>query len=433
MILWKILQNILVLMEMIGVFWCVPAMLGIRTDVWKKFLLVVGCIFMSILSSYQRSLVMYSQFHLIFCMVCCGIWQSFCYKNTKKSSQIWLLSAIYFETLYCLEIFLYILLAIWKPEINVISKVQNNLSGYRILILALSRFVLGLVLWYVWTQKGQIKKYFLFSRQYGGLIPLVEYSCLYFCSLAVISGHEQEGIQHGKKFFLIAPFIFLSLFLFLQYRKYQSLYKTAESQNELYMQQWEFNLQNEIEKERIYHDTKNHLIVLKSFLDEEEYEQAKRYLNKLILPFYKKEEIMKTGYLALDYLIQSKKLEAEKKNISVTEEVEKLPPTLDIGELVDWGALLGNLWDNAIEGCERAKGVGWISFVMKKRGNLMMLQMKNHCGFQVDINHLRTEKKEKRGHGIGIQSIEYVVNKYNGVMECCRENDIFQVHITLWV
>ena len=46
----------------------------------------------------------------------------------------------------------------------------------------------------------------------------------------------------------------------------------------------------------------------------------------------------------------------------------------------------------------------------------MMLQMKNHCGFQVDINHLRTEKKEKRGHGIGIQSIEYVVNKYNGVM-----------------
>lgn len=63
----------------------------------------------------------------------------------------------------------------------------------------------------------------------------------------------------------------------------------------------------------------------------------------------------------------------------------------------------------------------------------MMLQMKNHCGFQVDINHLRTEKKEKRGHGIGIQSIEYVVNKYNGVMECCRENDIFQVHITLWV
>ena len=76
---------------------------------------------------------------------------------------------------------------------------------------------------------------------------------------------------------------------------------------------------------------------------------------------------------------------------------------------------------------------GWIRFIVAVKGNGVRIAMSNSCRKGLDVRKLWTEKPEKKGHGIGMRSIEYVVEKYDGNIQYSCEDNIFEVFITLFM
>ena len=135
------------------------------------------------------------------------------------------------------------------------------------------------------------------------------------------------------------------------------------------------------EKDRIYHDFRNHLIILQKLASDDDNIQIQNYLKELLKN--EEEEVKpRIGHPVLDYLLQVKVSKAWQKNIRIEEEYECRMWQIGEENLADWGVLLGNLWDNAIEGCEV--------------------------------------------HGIGLQNMEYVVARHNGMIKRdCRDGKFF--------
>lgn len=235
---------------------------------------------------------------------------------------------------------------------------------------------------------------------------------------------------------LFCPFLIIIFILLTLYRKYAALYRQLEGQNELYLAKYQKDFQDLMERERIYHDMKNHLIVLKKYMEEGRQDQAYTYIDRLAATVTAADREEKIGHPILDYLIYEKRRKAAEKDILVREELENLQfmfEGMEAGVLADWCAILGNLWDNAIEGCTRTEEQGWIDFTVKKAGNMVSLKIRNSCRPDVDTRVLDTEKEEKRKHGIGMRSIRYTVDKYYGSIECNCRNGVFEASVVMFL
>lgn len=97
------------------------------------------------------------------------------------------------------------------------------------------------------------------------------------------------------------------------------------------------------------HDYKNHLQVMKAYLDLGEYDKLSDYISHLNQEVSDIDTVIKTGNVMLDAILNSKISIARTKNIEVNTKV-LLPPTLSISDY-DLCTILGNLLDNAIEAC----------------------------------------------------------------------------------
>ena len=102
---------------------------------------------------------------------------------------------------------------------------------------------------------------------------------------------------------------------------------------------------------------------------------------------------------------------------------------------IDWCAILSNILDNAIEACQKIKGKERrIEIVIKQNDCATLIDVTNTYNGEVKIidNHLKSDKKDKVLHGIGIESVRTAVEKYNGVFEYTWCKDIFKVNISLF-
>ena len=67
----------------------------------------------------------------------------------------------------------------------------------------------------------------------------------------------------------------------------------------------------------MYHDFKNHLLALDSFVQNEDFEEYKSYLEHIKKPFIQKAAERKIGHSIMDLILNYKIEEAESKDIQV--------------------------------------------------------------------------------------------------------------------
>ena len=89
---------------------------------------------------------------------------------------------------------------------------------------------------------------------------------------------------------------------------------------------------------------------------------------------------------------------------------------------VDLCCLLANALDNAMEACMRGdedgRTPGWIRVRAEMRGEYWILEVKNPIDSPVPVQEGREESvKRVRRHGIGLQNMRAVVERYGGVMD----------------
>ncbi|MDO4555605.1 MAG: GHKL domain-containing protein [Lachnospiraceae bacterium] len=179
------------------------------------------------------------------------------------------------------------------------------------------------------------------------------------------------------------------------------------------------NNQNEVR--RMYHDLKNHLMVLEGLHQSDE---TKKYIGELSQTIEGMSGYYNTGIPPLDILLHDKKKLAEEKKIRFDVKLEE--HCIDFLKGSDACVIFSDAIDNAIEACDNMEGNRWISI---KAGNIQ-----SNCilFFRNSTGEKKTDEKKKQDpfyHGFGLYNIKRATEKYKGTCFYEQEADYFRLTV----
>lgn len=206
---------------------------------------------------------------------------------------------------------------------------------------------------------------------------------------------------------------------------------------EKYVETWKRKLEKQqayIEEIRaIKHDMQAHMIVLQYYLDAENYESAKAYLQTM-----QDQPRMETSLVEYDLgnplvnaIIEDCLAKTgEKVKLIIEGELSKEIKIEDY----DLCILFSNLMSNAVEACERLSVLDKIIDIRTYTElDKMYILIKNPIEWELDLDIPRqtTTKEDKTAHGYGISNIQRVVEKYKGMINFYVKEEMFCVEIML--
>lgn len=179
------------------------------------------------------------------------------------------------------------------------------------------------------------------------------------------------------------------------------------------------------------HDYRNHIQTMKSYAAEGDLTAVRRYLDELDTDLKTVDAAVKTGNKMADAILNSKISLARAKAIHVVADAS-VPVALRISEL-DLCAVIGNLFDNAIEAC--------LKLPEEERLIRVYMDMKN-TQLYISFTNTTAAKKQKKenggfrttkgeGHGLGLLRIDSIVERYGGYLSRNSEDGAFTTEILL--
>ena len=178
------------------------------------------------------------------------------------------------------------------------------------------------------------------------------------------------------------------------------------------------------------HDYHNHMQVMKAQLAMGNLEGMEAYLDKLEKELDKVDTLVRSGNLMTDAILNSKLTLARRQEISVNCKA-KLPERISV-EDVDMCVILGNLLDNAIEGCGRMeKGARFLRIYMEVNGSQLYLSVQNSARGEPDFEERNYITKKRGNHGLGMKRVQAAVDKYHGYLNLANEPGIFAAEVTM--
>lgn len=188
------------------------------------------------------------------------------------------------------------------------------------------------------------------------------------------------------------------------------------------------------EQRRIMHDIKHQNMFLQTLMEMDSITKIKGYIREVLEEnFIDSLDVFRTGNIIIDSLLNYKCAIANAYEIQVTHMI-RIPDVVEISES-DLFIIIGNAFDNAIEACEyleesRRK----IDLVMQYDKNNLFIELKNSYNENFSVMKKEkwiTNKANKEYHGIGISSMERLVNRYNGYMNIEAKEGEFKLSILL--
>lgn len=167
---------------------------------------------------------------------------------------------------------------------------------------------------------------------------------------------------------------------------------------------------------KIYHDLKNHLLLLDS---ESLHSEVSNRLKKF-------ENYYETGNDFLDIIISDKIQRASEKGIKIECDVNFAEGIFM--DPLDISTIFGNLLDNAIEATENlVENEKYIFCKVKKEHQLLVILIENYRTVLLEKN----TKKNSFLHGFGLKNVQDAVRKYGGEYYIDKKNNMFRISIAL--
>lgn len=189
-----------------------------------------------------------------------------------------------------------------------------------------------------------------------------------------------------------------------------------------------------MEKNRIQtHDMKHHLLVLREYGQEKQWDSLMSYLNELSEDILAKKKTGWTQTGILDTILEQKKEKAESEGIEFSIQADRIG-ALPFSDL-EICTLFSNLLDNAIEACEKIEGNRrWIEIQITRKSGMLYLTISNSIKDRPaeQEGKLITNKQNHQLHGYGIKSVQKIVRKYEGDFSYQIRESEFIVTITFW-
>ena len=178
---------------------------------------------------------------------------------------------------------------------------------------------------------------------------------------------------------------------------------------------------------------KNHMIAISELSKKHGNTDITDYISALSGKIVRAEEYSQTGILSLDSIINYKLTQAKQSGIKVSCEIT-VPYDLKIAS-DDFVTIIGNLLDNAIEAVEKIQDDKYIFLNIRYTKGTLFITVKNSFDGILNIknNQFQTTKSDTVLHGIGLQSIESTIHKYNGELLTIHSDTEFVTKIIMIV
>lgn len=212
-------------------------------------------------------------------------------------------------------------------------------------------------------------------------------------------------------------------------------------QNELLLKHYD-------EVENIYrqirgwrHDYHHHIQVIKACLALGQIEELDRYCDRLDQDLKTVDNVIKTGNVMLDAILNSKLSLAIHKDINITCKAN-VSKELEISD-VDLCILLGNLLDNAMEACTAVDinnggqeklefDHPFIRVYIGMKGKHLYICVTNAVYGRVNrVGGRFISTKKSASHGFGLARMEKICKKYDGYCKQNSEQGVFTTEILL--
>lgn len=234
---------------------------------------------------------------------------------------------------------------------------------------------------------------------------------------------------------MMAGFLLINIFLAYILNQVSEAYKykyelsLSERLNEMYLSNYMEISHKYEESKAIIHDIKKHISVAEKIKDDNNAQTeylAEVYdrMNDLFNFFHCSNKI-------LSIILSQKISYAKSKGIKVNVSVEDVP--MDFIKDFDITAIFANLWDNAIEACDKVTEGKYIAMDISRRNDFLLINIENsYNGVIIKNKDVYTSTKPDHD-GVGLKSVQLVVEKYDGVFMTSYNAVAFRAEITLFL
>ena len=265
-------------------------------------------------------------------------------------------------------------------------------------------------------------------------ILTVSFLLLFTFNFASTYNYLNLNIENTLLLDLITAVLCVFFMVLFLYSKNVSYLREQEQRDKMQIaqlqQQFTYYQDKQRDEERvraIYHDMKNHLLVLEGSQGTDATRQMAQELRTQIADY---ENYVHTSNEFLDIILKDKAEKAREKHIDFSAVVDF--EGVDFIEPLDISTLFGNGIDNAIEACEKLREEDRVILVKAgKVQNFVSILIENNCVEEAPPKGRRTTKADTLLHGFGLSNMQKAAEKYGGTCTTKREDGKFTVKILL--
>lgn len=236
----------------------------------------------------------------------------------------------------------------------------------------------------------------------------------------------------------IAGILVINLAIFYLYGAVQDYYRQKIEKEEFFNRMEIYANQLDIMKnsyqkiKELRHDMRHHLGELKYLANTNEKKQLLAYIEDMELHMINTEEYVSSGNKEIDgtlnYLLQTAKKKLKEVDVSVS-----IPENLEIHNYL-FNVILGNLLENTIAAAVKTERK-YLKIHIKLKQNVIYIVVENSYNGEVKIkdNKIMTSKKDKKIHGIGLESVKRMVEEMNGMLDIQWKESVFTVNIIFYL
>lgn len=271
------------------------------------------------------------------------------------------------------------------------------------------------------------------SKSYFNIIVIIVGSIVLGEILVELGGSDQRLTMIG-----LSVICLIDVSTYYIYDKINEVYmqklerKSIKQRVEMYENQLELMKQSQKNIKALRHDMRKHLLLLQSYVDNQEYDKMQQYISNINEYMLIPGQHVQTGNQEIDAILNYMIERAKKKNCKVETQIEV--PNVCFMQKMDLNVLLGNLLDNAIEALDRVHERYLYISLKYKKGVFVIHIYNSYDGTLIKQGEKYiTCKKDTESHGLGLQNVSEIIEKYNGEKIIETTDNMFKVKIMLYV
>jgi len=302
-------------------------------------------------------------------------------------------------------------------------------SNLAILLIRITLNILFFLIYHYFIRTPLLRNKEAVDRAAGALVSIAAISYILLTLLFIYFAFNSEQMMVCLAafclLFLLLGAVYALIFRYIVGLKREAELHRIEMQNTVLTETIHHFETAENEARRIRHDQRHHGQVLLEYMKSGDTQAAIGYLSQYGQREQEDAPERLCANRTVDNILRVYLRKARENSITVTTDIAMREDTAVAD--VDLVAILGNMMENAINGCMSSKGVRAMELSIRHRGVKLVMQCRNTCAGGVPFENGLPVRKG----GVGVSSILSSAKRYEGEAIFSEEDGIFTCAVLL--